>query len=143
MKGGIALKIKMNTTTAYNGARRKGQTFDVPNEIPLPVVKRWVSRGICEVIEGTLDIDKKIISSKPIENTEPTDIEVAVLETSENEKVVSQKKEVGDKASDATSQYESMKAKELYALCKDRGLDVEAKRESQYYIDKLIEDDKK
>lgn len=33
--------------------------------------------------------------------------------------------------------YSTMNAKELYALCKEHGLEVEAKKAKEYYIEKL------
>ena len=35
--------------------------------------------------------------------------------------------------------YSTMSAKELYALCKEKGLDVEAKKSKEYYIEKLTQ----
>lgn len=39
--------------------------------------------------------------------------------------------------------YASMKAKELYELCKERGITAETKQSAKYYIDLLIADDSK
>ena len=33
--------------------------------------------------------------------------------------------------------YEGMSAKELFTLCKEKGLDVEAKKSKEYYIEQL------
>lgn len=38
---------------------------------------------------------------------------------------------------EAEVSYEDMNAKQLYALCKEKGLDVEAKKSKEYYIEKL------
>ena len=37
------------------------------------------------------------------------------------------------------SQYESMNAKELYALCKEKGIEAEAKKTKEYYLEILNE----
>ena len=39
----------------------------------------------------------------------------------------------------AMSQYESMNAKELYALCKEKGIEAEAKKPKEYYLEILNE----
>ena len=47
-----------------------------------------------------------------------------------------------DNSSEEVSYYE-LSAKELYKLCKERDIDVEAKKPSKYYITKLEDDDSK
>lgn len=36
-----------------------------------------------------------------------------------------------------TVDYESMSAKDLFAACKEKGIEVEAKKSKEYYIEKL------
>ena len=40
-----------------------------------------------------------------------------------------------------TEDYEEMSAKELYQMCKERGLDCKPRKTKEYYIDILEEDD--
>lgn len=40
------------------------------------------------------------------------------------------------------SDYSEMSAKELFKLCKDRGIEAEPKKKEKYYINLLVEDDK-
>ncbi len=48
------------------------------------------------------------------------------------------KKDIGgDAGDDSPSKYAGMSAKELYAVCKERELDVEARRSKDYYIHAL------
>ncbi len=43
----------------------------------------------------------------------------------------------GDEGDDENPEYDSMSAKELYTLCKERGIDVEPRKLEDYYIKKL------
>lgn len=51
--------------------------------------------------------------------------------------VVEEVEETEEVEADEPKPYEGMTSKELYALCKERGLDVEAKKSAKYYIEAL------
>lgn len=78
--------------------------------VPEDFAKRWVKNGIAEYVNE--EISDEISSEEPAITEEP-----AVTE------------EVVD--------YSEMTAKDLYALCKEKGLEVEAKKGKEYYIEKL------
>lgn len=59
---------------------------------------------------------------------------IAVLVEEEKEEVVEGTTDADDVAE---IDYSSMKVKELYDLCVERGIEVEVKQPKQYYIDKL------
>ena len=104
-------RVKFLTDTAYQGPRREGDEINVPDDFAL----RWEKNGIA-----------KIMGDEYITKEEHEDTEVEDKETT-NE-VVSEE-EVED--------FTNMNAKELFAKCKERGLEVEAKKSREYYIEKL------
>ena len=104
-------RVKFLTDTAYQGPRREGDEINVPDDYAL----RWEKNGIA-----------KIMGDEYITKEEHEDTEVEDKETT-NE-VVSEV-EVED--------FTNMNAKELFAKCKERGLEVEAKKSREYYIEKL------
>lgn len=59
------------------------------------------------------------------------------LDDAEADEIV--KEQFGD---DEENSYEDMSAKELFKLCKDRGIEAEPKKKEKYYINLLVEDDK-
>lgn len=103
-------RVKFLTDTAYQGPRREGDEINVPDDYAL----RWEKNGIA-----------KIMGDEYITKEEHEDTEVEVEETTDE--VVSE--EVED--------FTNMNAKELFAKCKERGLEVEAKKSREYYIEKL------
>lgn len=105
------VKVKMLVNTAYQGPRKEGDVISVPEDF----AKRWVKNGIAAYVQEEQETD------------EP---ETPVDETTEDGTA---KEEPTDDKPD----YESMSAKELYALCKEKGIDVEAKKSKEYYIEKL------
>ena len=104
-------RVKFLTDTAYQGPRREGDEINVPDDYAL----RWEKNGIA-----------KIMGDEYITKEEHIDTEVEDKEIT-NE-VVSEE-EVED--------FTNMNAKELFAKCKERGLEVEAKKSREYYIEKL------
>ena len=75
--------------------------------VPEDFAKRWVKNGIAEYATGKDAVQEK----------EPVVKEEKEPETGDN--------------------YEGMSAKELFTLCKEKGLDVEAKKSKEYYIEQL------
>ena len=102
-------KVKFLTDTAYQGPRKAGDVVSVPDDF----ASRWQKNGIAEIISGSEA------------NKQEKDEEVP----EKAEEVVEADEEVVD--------YSKMNAKELYALCKERGIEVEAKKAKDYYIEKL------
>lgn len=102
--------VKMLVDTAYQGPRKAGDEVRVPEDF----AKRWVKNGIAELVH-----ESEILVEEAVE--EPVAEEPVVEEGT---------------AAEGTS-YEGMSAKDLYALCKEKGLDVEAKKSKEYYIEKL------
>lgn len=109
-------KVKFLTDTAYQGPRKEGDIVDVPDDF----ADRWVKNGIAEIISGS-EANKQEKDEEVPEKAEE------VVEKAEE--VVEADEEVVD--------YSKMNAKELYALCKERGIEVEAKKAKDYYIEKL------
>ena len=104
-------RVKFLTDTAYQGPRREGDEINVPDDFAL----RWEKNGIAKIM-GDEYITKEEHADTEVENKEITN------------EVVSEE-EVED--------FENMNAKELFAKCKERGLEVEAKKSREYYIEKL------
>lgn len=99
----------MLVNTAYQGPRKEGEAVSVPEDF----ASRWVKNKIAEYVVGQ---DSNENNNDGPENT---NTESPVEEpTNEND-------------------YESMSAKELFALCKEKGIEVEPKKSKEYYIEKL------
>ena len=114
----------MLVNTAYQGPRKEGDIVSVPEDF----AKRWVKNGIAEYVQ------------KEQETDEPeTPVQDDVDETPATDDIQEQVED--DTAPEETTEdkpnYESMSAKELYALCKEKGIEVEAKKSKEYYIEKL------
>lgn len=108
-------RVKFLTDTAYQGPRREGDEINVPDDYAL----RWEKNGIAKIM-GDEYITK--------EEHEDTEVEKTVEDEEITNEVVSEE-EVED--------FTNMNAKELFAKCKERGLEVEAKKSREYYIEKL------
>lgn len=152
--GATKLRVLMNTTTNFEGLKLVGHEYDVPNY----VATRWVKARIASIapefvpgVNTTIDEQATLplqvdISPEPVIDTEPevqsqTDVEI----------VQDGQEEVGDDTSDAilAKGYSNMgpkdlyaERKRLYAECKSRGLQVEAKKPAEYYIELLMTSDK-
>lgn len=111
------VKVKLLVSTAYQGPRKEGDVVLVPEDF----AARWTKNKIAEYVE-TKETDEVVSEEETVE-------EVAA-ETEETEEVV-------DEPVQGDVDYSSMSAKELYALCKEKGLEVEAKKSKEYYIEKL------
>lgn len=101
-------KVKFLVNTAYQGPRKEGDVITVPDDF----ASRWVKNGIAELFDG---------EDAPEQSEEPED-DVADNVVNEN---------------DSEPDLNSMNAKDLFALCKERGIEVEAKKSKEYYIEKL------
>ena len=108
-------KVKMLVDTAYKGPKKAGDFVDVPDDF----ARRWAKNGIAEIVEGA-DTEEEV---------EETEEEVEATEDEGSEEQESEEEEVD---------YESMKAKELYDLCVEKGIEVKKQQPKQYYIDLLL-----
>lgn len=104
-------KVKMLVNTAYKGPRKEGDIVSVPDDF----AERWVKNHIAVAYESDSEVEGAA--------------ESGITETvSEDEVEV----ESGDESS-----LSEMSAKELYALCKEKGIEADAKKSKEYYLDKL------
>lgn len=118
------VKVKMLVNTAYQGPRKEGDVISVPEDF----AKRWVKNGIAAYVQAEQETDEP---ETPVDETPETDdVQGQADETTEDG--TAPEESIDDKPD-----YESMSAKELYALCKEKGIDVEAKKSKEYYIEKL------
>ena len=118
------VKVKMLVNTAYQGPRKEGDVISVPEDF----AKRWVKNGIAAYIQAEQETDEP---ETPVDETPETDdVQGQADETTEDGTAP-------EESTDDKPDYESMSAKELYALCKEKGIDVEAKKSKEYYIEKL------
>ena len=104
-------RVKFLTDTAYQGPRREGEEINVPDDYAL----RWEKNGIAKIMGD------EYITKEEHEDTEVEDKEITNEVVSEEE----------------VEDFANMNAKELFAKCKERGLEVEAKKSREYYIEKL------
>lgn len=105
--------VQLLVNTAYKGPRKEGDVFPVPDDF----ASRWVKNGIAIYAE-----------EKPNEDKTPD--EPRTPDTLDEEPKVEK------------PDYSSMSAKDLYALCKERGIEVEAKQSKEYYIGKIQDSEK-
>lgn len=118
------VKVKMLVNTAYQGPRKEGDVISVPEDF----AKRWVKNGIAAYVQAEQETDEP---ETPVDETPETDdVQGQADETTEDGTAP-------EESTDDKPDYESMSAKELYALCKEKGIDVEAKKSKEYYIEKL------
>lgn len=104
-------KVKLLVNTAYKGPRKEGDIVSVPDDF----AERWVKNHIAVAYESASEVEEAA--------------ESGITETvSEGEVEV----ESGDESS-----LSEMSAKELYALCKEKGIEADAKKSKEYYLDKL------
>lgn len=105
-------KVKFLTDTAFQGPRKEGDVISVADDF----ANRWAKNGIAEII-GSDDSNDRNIDDNNYNEPEGTD-------------------EVTDGNLDMVD-YASMSAKDLFAACKEKGIEVEAKKSKEYYIEKL------
>ena len=104
-------RVKFLTDTAYQGPRREGDEINVPDDYAL----RWEKNGIAKIMGD------EYITKEEHEDTEVEEKEITNEVVSEEE----------------VEDFTNMNAKELFAKCKERGLEVEATKSRDYYIEKL------
>lgn len=115
-------KVKLLVNTAYQGPRKEGDVISVPDDF----AKRWVKNSIAAYVEGEEQVES------PVE--EPA-TEIPEEEPTVSEEVLPAEDETPTE--DEAVDYSTMTAKDLYTLCKDKGIEVEAKKSKEYYIEKL------
>ena len=113
------VKVKMLVNTAYQGPRKEGDVISVPEDF----ANRWVKNGIAAYVKDQGDVHGD-------ENDTAGNVGNSDTGSGEN------KCNEGD-TNNETPDYDGMSAKELYALCKERGIEVEVKQSKEYYIEKL------
>ena len=108
--------VKMLTNTHYKGAKTKGKEYDIDSVI----AQRWIGNGIAEAVNKIINADNKEIDEIFPEILEDIDVE-------------------GQEQEDEQVDLERCSPKKLYALCKEKGLEVEPKQTKDYYIERLID----
>lgn len=106
--------VKFLVSTAFRGPRREGEVISVPDDY----ASRWVKNGIAEYCEKQEQVQK------------PEYAEDEPLVEDEDEPLVEEK------------DINEMTTKELYTLCKENGIDAEAKKSKEYYLEKLTGSEK-
>lgn len=104
-------KVKLLVNTAYKGPRKEGDIVSVPDDF----AERWVKNHIAAAYESASEVEEAA--------------ESGITETGSEDEV---EVESGDESS-----LSEMSAKELYALCKEKGIEADAKKSKEYYLDKL------
>lgn len=115
------MKIIMNVTTHYKGLKLNGKEYDVDSV----TAQRWEANGIGIIVE----------KGKVEEAVNNEDVGDEIEEVEEEDEV----EEIEEVVNDEETDYTKMSAKRLYDLCKEKDLDVKAKRPKTYYIEKLEE----
>ena len=110
------VKVKMLVNTAYQGPRKEGDVIFVPEDFANRWVKNGIAELVCDDVSGNNDVTNDANDSNEPEGTGD------VTEGNKDDSVVD---------------YTSMSAKDLFAACKEKGIDVEAKKSKEYYIEKL------
>ena len=103
------LKVRFLVNTAYQGPRKEGEEIYVPEDF----ASRWAKNSIAEIVTEDEKSDQHDV---------PEEEAVADEAPAEEE---------------GKHDYSDMNAKDLYALCKQKGIEVEAKRSKEYYLEKL------
>ena len=102
------LKVRFLVNTAYQGPRKEGEEIYVPEDF----ASRWAKNSIAEIVTEDEKSDQHDVPEEVVADEVPAEEE--------------------DK-----HDYSDMNAKDLYALCKQKGIEVEAKRSKEYYLEKL------
>ena len=118
-------KVKLLTHTNYKGRSLKPDDVIVVDD---DVAKRWSKRNIATVTDEGDDNAVPFLGKEGTLTAEKTE----TPKTPETPEV-----------KPAASEYEGMKPKDLFELCKKREIDVEAKKDADYYIEKLVAADAK
>ena len=77
-------------------------------DVPVDFAKRWAKNGIAEIVGEVVEEHKEVHGT-----VEP------------------------EKGEDEVIDYNAMNAKQLFAACKNKGIEVEPKQAKEYYIEKL------
>lgn len=109
------VKVKLLVSTAYQGPRKEGDVFDVPEDF----AARWTKNGIAVYFDEPV-AEEPVVEEEP-ETNEDADVDTDAETDEEQSKI----------------DYSNMKAKELYDLCVEKGIEVETKQSKEYYIEKL------
>lgn len=118
------VSVKLLVNTAYQGPRKEGDVVLVPEDF----AARWAKNGIA-VYANEPAVEEPVVDEEPVEA--PTEEPETDVDADVDTEV-----ETGEEQSDEVD-YSNMKAKELYDLCVERGIEVEAKKSKEYYIEKL------
>ena len=120
------MDIKMLKQTYYGGMARK--VGEVHEDLDAETISRWVKNGIAEVVEyESISAEKdanspdKMADVFPVNEEECENVGCDYAGEVEEPKVV-------EEPSDELS------AKDLFILCKDRGLKPKAKMKREYYL---------
>ena len=103
------LKVRFLVNTAYQGPRKEGEEIYVPEDF----ASRWAKNSIAEIVTEGEKSDQHDVPEEAV-----ADDEEAAKDEDKHD-------------------YSDMNAKDLYALCKQRGIEVEAKKSKEYYLEKL------
>ena len=106
-------KVKLLVNTAYKGPRVEGDIVSVPDDF----AARWVKNKIAEFVEGEDEVIEEEVAQAPVEE-----------EKTEEETETEEEVDLG-----------ALTAKELFNMCVEKGIEVEAKKSKAYYIEKLEE----
>ena len=106
------LKVRFLVNTAYQGPRKEGEEIYVPEDF----ASRWAKNSIAEIVTEDEKSDQHDVSEEEVVDDE----EEAAKEEGKHD-------------------YSDMNAKDLYALCKQKGIEVEAKKSKEYYLEKLAQ----
>lgn len=102
------LKVRFLVNTAYQGPRKEGEEIYVPEDF----ASRWAKNSIAEIVTEGEKPDQNDVHEEVVTDEAPAE-------------------------EDDKNDYSDMNAKDLYALCKQKGIEVEAKRSKEYYLEKL------
>lgn len=116
------MKVKFLVDTAYQGPRKSGDVIDVPEDF----AKRWVKNGIAALVK-----DNKKQASEDDDNDK-------VVNQASNDDVQAQTPaQQANDEDESKDDLSNKSAKELYSLCVEKGIEVEAKKSKEYYLEKL------
>ena len=142
-------------TKVVREGKNKADIMDITKRFPLFALAVKTEAGIVEMLKAAPEaftarrfdtalreasgVSEDAETSEEVVETESKPVEKKTVEKKPAEKKASSKK--GTKKAEAEDEYSGKTAKELYSLCKERGLKVEAKRSEAVYIKALKKDD--
>jgi hypothetical protein len=146
------MKVIMLVQTRFNGLCKVGDL----KEVSADVAKRWIKRGIAVVAESIVETVEDIVGQDADDFVETTEDKTPFNEDDGNKEQETDElddetdtgktvNEAGEGTSDTdtdtdtdTDRFAGMKAKDLYELCIEQGIECEPKQAKQVYIDLLI-----